>query len=477
MRFAAVIGLLFLTILGFWACQYTMGEQDEGNSFALNILEEQLPVLDSTYTFMAEDGFQQTFASGTKVTIPGGNLTYKNGHLVNGPVQLSFWEYRDAIDLLAAGISVGTKKGMAKTAGAFRLEIYQAGTPLLFDPTKSIDIRQACYEKEDDYSLFRLEETTNTLDSLFSVRPEINEAHVQLERKLRRTKPQIKFPLDKDHFAFSYKGILDVIYNNNLTNVSHPQTQKKMKQYGLRWSDIQVESFIDYHGRKELASSMIWKNISRKQLPVWTKQAEGTITKINKNRYRLLVQDTTGTKKFSTQLEAVMPLKELFDFGPGYWKNAYKTKVKNNVEGEAQLRMMPSAFRTFRINRLGTYNWQKRSDELESITINAQFKTSESQKAALAAAGIYYLSSDAKGFVHYPLEAWSQLQLFADPGARIFSILADQEIILFPIDELAKIDFSPFKKMDNPSILFKLESTPSKVHSTQELRNILIAEP
>jgi len=477
MRLTAVLGLLIFTIAGFWACQYSMEKSEVlEDNLTLKTLANQFVSEDSIFNFLAEEGFQYEFTSGAQIKIPKGALIHSNGQIADGLVDLSFREFRDAVDLLSAGVQMNNSNAMIKTAGAFSVKVEQSGEELFLDPTKNIEIKQACYEKDRDYDLFYLEPENHIRDSLFRVAPQINEVQVQLERKLRKMKPRIKFPLDENYFTFNYKGILDVIYNNDFTNVSHPMTQKKMAKYGLRWSSLNVEEFIDYNGKKELAALMVWKNISRKQIPDWIKDAKGTLQKIDKNRYRLSVTDEAGKKKFSTQLEAIIPLEELFSLGPGYWKQDYNTKIDKVEAGMKQLKSMPSSFRSFRINRFGVYNWLKKSDEMEHVKIQARFEGKKYESKLLESSGIYYLSGDRKGIMYYPHSEWDTLYLFDDPEAILFSILPNQEVLVFPNNQLVEIDLDQFEKMDNPSFLFKMKSIGQIPVSVEEFRVILQSE-
>ena len=475
MRLTAVLGVLILTVLGFWACQYSI-EEEVGNITFQTSLKSINPQA-TPFTFIAEQGFTHEFASGTEIQIPGGILMKENGELVNGEVDLSIQEFQDAIDLLVGGVPMNLNEGMARTAGAFKIEASQNGEQLLLDPTKNIEVRLACYEKEEGYSLYFLNEKDDTLDSLFQIKLEMNEDHIQLERSIKRMKPWIKFPLSSDHFAFSYKGILDVIYNKDLTNVSHQMTQKKMEQYGLRWSSLNVESVIEYKGKQELAATMVWRNISRKPLPDWIKEGKGSLEKIKKNRYRLIVQDSSGTKNFSTQIEPVISLNELFSVGPGYWKKNYESKIEKTKLGGLELHEMASAFRSFRVNRFGVYNWLKFTDEIPAIELSAQFKMLNTDFKNTELPGVFYLTSDRKGLRHYPISSRQIIQFFDDPNDRIFSFTPDREVLLFPTDRMSAIDFDQFKKMNQPSFIFKLEKQKQVPASMEELRKVLKVEP
>ena len=165
-------------------------------------------------------------------------------------------------------------------------------------------------------------------------------------------KPRVSFPLNRQFFAFNYKAILDVYYNNNLTNVNHPYTQKKMKAYGLGWTDVNTYQQIEYKGQKEMAALMVWKNISRKNFPDWTNRLNAKLELISGNRYNLKISSKDSTQFFSTHIEAVMPLKALLGYGPGYWKNDYQATMKKVETAYEQLNQMAEVFAVLKLTNL-----------------------------------------------------------------------------------------------------------------------------
>jgi hypothetical protein len=469
-----VILLFFvLTFVGYWACHYSVEHTKDETYFSDNIFFQNIATQDSIFTFLAEEGFEHEFATGTKVQIPKGALLSKAGEIVNGPVILSFSAFRDAVDLLSIGVLMDSEFGLNKTAGAFRIEVEQAGKQLILDPSKSIAVKLACYEKEDNYGLYFLNHGENQWEYLYTIKPTINAPHVQLERAKKRLIPRIKFPLDEEYFSLNYKGILDIFYNNNLTNVNHRQTLKKMGEYGLRWPNVMADTLVDFEGSEIKASSLVWHNISRKHFPDWTKNKKGRIEKIKDTRYRLSVINESDSKKFSTQIEAVLPLKKLFSYGPGYWKYDYYSKLKLVSATQNELLTLPTAYRSFRINHFGIYNWQKTIDEMESVKINAQVIDHNKSAGKEIFTGFYYLTGDFKGLIYYPFSEWNDVRLLFDQDARIFAFSHTGILWIFPIKEMEAIDINQLKKMKNPSFKFKMDVSKEKPNSIEELRSVL----
>lgn len=473
MKLSAVSGILLFIVLGFWACQFTF-DQGAGTSLIQEAaFLKKVKSQDSIFIFLAEEGFEYQFTSGTSVSIPKSALTDHKGEIVNGPVILTFNTYRDAVDLFAAGVLMNSNQGMSKTAGAFKIEVEQSGKKLFFDPTKTIAVKLACYEKDNDYGLYFYNKKEATWEYLLTAPSTMNDPKMALERTGRKLEPRIKFPLNENYFALNYKGVLDVTYDNNLTNVNHQQTQKKMSQYGLRWFNVEVDEQVKFNGKTQPAEAYLWQNISRKSFPDWTKNQQGRLEKINDLRYNLLVINELGTQTFHTQLAPMMPLSELFSFGPGYWKSDYFNKLKLVSATENELEFMPEAFRSFRINRFGLFNWQKSIEEADSVSIKAQVKPADYNFSKYKISGFYYLTGDAKALIYYPVDEWNNFNFYNDPEARIFAILKEDELWMFPSESMKTIDFQQFQNMNDPAFIFKLEPIHRNSMTVEDLRKLL----
>ena len=291
-------------------------------------------------------------------------------------------------------------------------------------------------------------------------------------------KPKLKFPLNRQYFAVNYKAILDVYYNDNLTNVNHRQAQKKMKAYGLGWNDINLYQSIDYKGQKVLAALMVWKNISKKGFPNWTKGSSAQIEHVKNNRYSLKVINYKDTSKvFTTQIEAVMPLKALFAFGPGYWKNDYEAAMAKVDEAFEQMNQMAEVYRSFSANNFGIFNWDKMMKEEDKLILSADFQFEEMDTSIIKEPEIVYVTGNSKGLIKFPKNVWNQMALIPDSGARMFSILPGKKIALYPADKFAEIDFDDLKEMDQPAYLFDMEIEEKPMESIEDLRIALNIQP
>ena len=194
----------------------------------------------SQFTFKAEEGELIKISSGTEINIPPNAIVDKNGQPVSGEVHLNYREMHDATSIYFTGIPMNYGNGHFETAGSFEMRVKRGDDILFLDSTRHVDVKFASFETGDDYDFYFLNEASKSWDSIGTSKAEVNVERKKLKKKISTMKPGLKFPLNRQYFAVNYKAILDVYYNDNLTNVNHGQAQKKMKAYGLGWNDINL---------------------------------------------------------------------------------------------------------------------------------------------------------------------------------------------------------------------------------------------
>lgn len=469
--------LLVALMLGAIACHDT----PETTELVPALVNPPFPEFDpefTKFTFTAEKGEFFKMPSGTEINIPPNAIVDKNGKSVNGEVEFNYREMHDATSIYFTGIPMTYGNGHFETAGSFEMRVKKENNLLYLDSTKQVAVKFASFQDGDDYNFYYLDEKAGGWDSLGTAKPEVNEERVKLKKKISRMKPDLKFPLDREYFAVNYKAILDVYYNDNLTNVNHGQAQKKMKAYGLGWNDVKLYQNIDYKGQKELAALMVWKNSSKKAFPKWTEGLSGEIEQVKNYRYNLkVVSPKDTTKVFTTQIEAVMPLKALFAYGPGYWKNDYNATMAKVDQAYEQLNQMAEVYRSFAAHDFGIFNWDKLMKEQDKLILSADFQYGSEPEIALNDLEIVYVTGDNKGLIKYPKSRWHEMALISDPGARMFTILPGNRIALFPADKFDEIEFDELQQMEKPAYLFEMEIEENPMESINDLRLVLNIQP
>ncbi len=482
-RINSIYFLLMLAGLGgtLIGCQQAGDEEQEVLEALLRPPFEDLnPEFQS---FSIDNAFGDTiqFKTGSTICIPAGIFVDAAGQAVSGIVDFQYRELHDAVDLYLAGVPMTYGQGAFQTAGSFEMRAEQTGQTLQLDSTKMIAVRMASFRAGDDYQFYYLDEDVRAWDSIGTAAAEVNVERVKLGKAIERRKPRLKFPLNRQFFAFNYKGILDVYYNNNLTNVNHNYTQKKMKNYGLGWEDVFVHSMVDYQGKSQPAALMVWKNVSRKKFPKWTEKLSASLEQLRGKRYRLKVSLPDSSQVFSTQIELIMPLKALFAYGPGYWKKDYEAKVKKIEAAYAQMQDMAEVYREFRVQKLGVYNWDKLIKDEKSLQLAASFQFPATEDPAPAVTlhreEIIYVTGDSRGIIYFPKSKWHQMALIPDDKARLFTILPERKIAIYPADKYAEIEFDELRTQAQPSYTFDMELAEAKLESAEQLRALLEMQP
>jgi hypothetical protein len=471
MRLINICFWLIILMLSGYACDELSNRHsnEAGRAFKIPVPIPSIEPADSIFYFLAEDGFEYEFSNGTSISIPGRAFIRPDGSLVNGEVTVQLTFYKDALDLFLDAYLMDNKGEVQETAGGFHIQALQNGQALVLDPSRQIKVRLACYSKERGFALYQYNNQLDTWDSLQSVKQEINEARIIIERRHRRNLPQIRFPLNEQYFALSYQSVLDILYSGNYTNINHQRTQNRMEAYGLRWTKLKVKDQIVFEDQLIAAEAMIWKNISRKPFPEWTKNKKGSLEPVGVQRYRLLIKDKG--KSFSTQVEAIMPMEDLFSLGPGYWKKDYEAKLASVDRVDQLIQMMPQSYRSFGIYELGTYIWQKPKTIDSDLLVQIQFKAPLSK--LLSVEGFYWLSEDQSSLVHFSAEAWDSIPLAADNQGRLFSVAAGRRIINIPKQQIQTLDYEQLRKMQTPAILLKGEELNKLPYNKKQFLEML----
>ncbi len=473
MRVVVILLWVSIVLLGYSTCNEMISDtpEQDGKPFLFPDPIASLKPTDSIFTFLAEDGFSYSFFNGSEIHIPARAFIKPDGSLVNGEIELSFTFYKDALDLFLDGVLMDHSLERKETSGGFSISARQGRSELLLDPSQLIRLRLACYSKAPDYVLNQYNDHLQVWDSIQMVKQEINEERIVVERRHNRNRPNIQFPLNEQYFALNYTGILDVLYNGDYTNIHHQRTQDRMEAYGLRWTKVEVDSTLDYSGQKQEASSMVWKNISRKRFPEWTDGKQGTLKWLKSNRYRLQVEE--HDKVFSTQVEAVMPLENLFSSGPGYWKKNYEKKLAGLDRVDQLLESMPHSYRTFGIYELGIYQWQKPRELLDEDVYNISVQFKKPFQKDIESYGLYWLSDDLLSLEYYPSTACQSIPLALFTEGRFFSVTTDQRIINVPQSQIDNLDFTQLRKMNRPAVLLEASAIERLPWNKKQLIRLL----
>lgn len=452
-----------------------------------NLISPPIPSLNPGYfvfAINAEEGGSHCFANGSTVSIPPDAFIDAEGRKVSGKVYFKYREFHDAASIFLSGIPMEYEKSEVKqifqTAGMFDIKAHQKGKDIFVDPTKNITVKLASYETGNDYNFWWLDEQNKSWEYLDRKDPEVNPKKEFLKKIIEKLRPSMKFPLDDAYFALNYNSVLDVYYNDDwqkiYNNKSNKTVNKKTKEYGMMWTSIYSGEWINFKGNEHKASLMVWKKISEAQFPKWVFSEKVynhcSFVKISNQQYRMNVENENG-RKFSAIVEVVMPLKSLFAFSPEYWKKNYDEAMQKVYEEEKKIKLEADVYRTFMVNKLGIYNYDKFLKEENKVLVNAVFNCDKSNQCVANAEMIFCIPEDNKSLIKYPKQDWDKVVLLPGNKARFITVMSGSDVAVYTAERYQRINFDSLKNQTKPNYKFTLMSNSQSIKSEDDLRKLL----
>lgn len=467
-----------LPAFGFCLLLFTCATPEVITEAPTSVVKPPIPHIDPSFenlSFLAEAGSTWTLPSGTTLNIPPDAFVDQDGQLVSGPVDLRYRELHDGFHIYLSGIPLETAEGQLTTAGTFEIRAEQDGKELALKACAPIHVRMASFQGGDDYDFYQFDEYSGAWANQGTTEPEVNIEKKKLRSKIARMKPSIRFPLNRKYMAFNYQAILDIFYNNDWKkmNADEEGVPGKMEQYGLGWTEAEVHQRIKWKSQEVHAALMVWKNLSKKQFPTWTKGCYGKLDKIKNNQYRYHVANKDSSELFSVKLLAVMPLKALFAFPPEKWEGDYLSTMKKVVAEQERLKTMAEVFRSFEVAQLGIFNWDRLKRTEESVYLTGSFSVDKDLDNPLTELMMIYLPGDNRSVYKFPKDRWKQMVLAPDDKGKIFCILPNNQIGLFTPAQYRKIDFKALKQMEKPEYYFEMKVKDLVINSEDDLAGML----
>ncbi len=448
-----------------------------------------IPRLDpafQTFAFDAEKGDLIKLANGGSLKFQPNALLDAEGKPVKGKVNIKYREFHNAVDIMLSGIpmfySEGSQKGHFQTAGMFELRAELDGKPLKLDPKKPTLVRMASYEMGDDYDFFSLvEENRAGWKKLGHSKPEIN---VEKKKKIDKIKSKLKnvTQLDKNHFVFSFDGVLDATFDNNYSDISEKGasvSKSKAQKYGIDQLDMPGHTRFDHKGARYASSLVLWKNLGGKKFPDWMRDQKKVyghdlVPTGKSGVFQLIATNIDKTTTFKTEIEFVMPLKSLFAYSPEHWANNYATAMKE-VESEMErMKREVDAFRSFEVAGMGIFNYDKILNEADAIVTEAKFEKDASVTEASYSLNTIFYFVDDKTLIKMPQADWKQVALLPSMrSARFVCIYPNDGIGIFTSEQYQKLDFAGLKKQEKPLITIPMSKQIDRLASAEDLAKAL----
>lgn len=426
--------------------------------------------------------------SGSSITVPAQAFVDEDGKAVTGKAELRFREYQDAVDVFLSGIPMRYQNGRFETAGMFEVRAAQGERVLEVAPGKSLDVRLASMKAEEDYDFFSLNEYEGWTMVDSSVKPEINTEKVVLKKKIKKMNPGLKFPLNSRYFVGNYQAILDIEFNDNWKkikeNKDNPAVSKKAESYGLSWYDFQMYGDVTFKGNKYASAMMVWKKISGKPFPKWMRNPKDYKTNIvvkplSGSTYIIEAKENYQTSKepdYTCKIRAIMPLKRLYAFSPDYWKSNYEEAMAKIEQEEERMLKMAEVYRSFDVQGMGIYNYDRLMKPEEAFAINADFFSSVSGSEAFELDRVYALATKEEAVIDLPKSDWENLYISKNYPLRFIAVLPNQKMGVYTVEQYMELDFEGLRaESGTPSLRFELKPQGT-ASSEEELRTLVHAK-
>ena len=440
-----------------------------------------------TFTLDASKGTTFRLKNGSEIIVPADAFTDSSGQFLHGKIDLKYREMHDALSIYLAGIPMNYKDGHFTTAGTFELLTVQQDNNVIL--RKPVKVKMASYTEGSDFSFFYLNEHDRRWDSLGYRKPEVNTEKKRLLKSIDKQLLTRKFPLDRQYFAFNYMAIMDVYYNDDWRILSNDKRidsaftaiTSKLQSYGLGWENNYCNNrkMITWEQTEYPAPLFVWKNVHKKPFPEWVKGFYGDLKDLGKNHYLYSVENEKDSTRFDVELECVMPLKSLFAFSPAEWQNQYAATMQKVKKEQERLKQIADVYRTFEINQLGLYNWDKLMKEDDAVVLEADFTFPTAINDKLTTLDVVYISGDNRSVITFPKISWDKMALIPDAGGRLFVIMPDNKVALYSVPKYAQLEFAKWRASKpargvgtSPQYIFKLEEK-TNIKTEADLKRIL----
>ncbi len=433
------------------------------------------------FTLDASKGTTFRLKNGSEIVVPADAFTDATGQLLHGKIDLKYREMHNALSIFLAGVPMNYKNGHFTTAGNFELLATQQDENVVLQ--KPVKVKMASYTEGGDFDFFFLNENERRWDSVGYRKPEVNTAKQKLLRSIDNQLITRKFPLDRQYFAFNYMSIMDVYYNDDWRILSNDKRidsaftaiTSKLESYGLGWENNHCNNrkMITWEQTEYPAPLFVWKNVHKKPFPNWAKGFYGNLKDLGNNHYLYSVENEKDSMRFDVELECVMPLKSLFAFSPDEWKNQYVLTMQKVRKEQERLKQIADVYRTFEINKLGLYNWDKLMKANDAVVLEADFTFPTAFNEKLTTLDVVYISGDNRSVITFPKISWDKLALVPDAGGRLFVIMPDNKVALYPVPQYSKLQFDKWRASKTPpQYIFKLEEK-TNIKTEADLKRIL----
>ncbi len=429
--------------------------------------------------FDISKGLNWAMKNGTTIRIPANALMGMDSSSLNGKAILKFRDYHDAVDIFLSGIPMVYQNskgepGNMETAGMFEIRAEVNGKNALLKNGKTIKVDLVSRVGSKGYNSYFLNEKKRNWEFLSKNKARVNSKKTEQKKLVNELKPEMVFPLGRKYFALDYRILLDEYFHNDYRKFNDALFQEKLEKYGLSWLDATSKDGVEYNGKKQPASLMVWKKISDEKIPSWVKNSDCSFRKKGGNRYILRIHKKGQNYFTDLEVELVMPVNYLFRLPPEEWAKDYQTAFTKFKKEEKRLAVMSDFFRALPAKQFGIYNYDRIMKEEEAILMVADFNFGKTFDKNVSQPAIYYIPGSERAVVKYPQYQWNDFPLMPEKGGMFFSLLPDNKIAVFKRKDYGRLNFEKIRTMEKPTHEFNMVLNGKDISSGEELKEFLL---
>ncbi len=430
-----------------------------------------------TREFDVAKGVVWRFANGTKITIPPNALIRPDSTVHIGKAIVKFRDYHTASDVFLSGIPMnyaedGRESGNMQTAGMFELRVEAEGQPLLLNDGEKAKVQLATQIGGKGYDAYYLDEAEKKWTYLEPNKARVNQKKKQLRKVVEEIRPGIPFPLNRQYFTLDYNTLRDIYFKDNLKLFDDVLLKQQLESYGLDWLNSESFDGVVYNGVKKPAALMVWKRVGQDEFPDFVENSQSKFFPIGNNQYQMRIINKENTDSVDLKVELVMPLKYLFQLSPEEWANDYQLALNKFKKEEKRMKLMSDFMRNLDVSNFGIYNYDRIMKEDEAVLLLAQFDFRQQFDENVSQPDIYYVPGTGRAVVKYPQSQWDEFPLMPDKQGLLFSLLPDNELVVYDRTSYAKIDFEPLRGKDSPSYKFEMKYL-KKIKTHEDIAKVL----
>lgn len=393
---------------------------------------------------------------GTCVHIPGNAFVFGDGQPVSDSVEISIEEYRTAAEILASGIpmkcdSAGQTYNF-ESAGMFEISGNSGGREVFLAEGKSIDVDFVSIAS-GGYDFYFFDDETgqwqNTNAAVAETKDDIvkDKEEAEMSDTVSRKDEKIVKPNRIDE----KKSIIDF----DITLKNFPELNVYS---GIVWQYSGNSKFKDPDSNKWIFKTK-WKTYE-------------LLATEDETEYILKL--TSKDRSFVTSVVPVLNDKDYAEAMVTFRKNL-ETMNEQMADAKKEVDRQAAEYavvRSFSINKMGLYNWDRMYKEPNALLLEASFTFDTYTMNDFNDISVFFITDEGRTVVKYPPDYWKKFAFNPEVENKFIAVLPEDKVAYFSAKDFQNLDIDNIRRSGTCNFQLKVsERTISSVTSLDELLN------